>query len=150
MTKKDAYYVPHDSNAKRDPKLMLLRHQLGAQGYGVYWMLIEDLREQEDYSLPVMIIPALAHEYNISEQILKTIIENFGLFNVQDDKFFFSPSLISRMENWNVKKAISRERAKKAADARWQKALGEKKQDAEFNETVSTSKSFNKLLAIFG
>jgi hypothetical protein len=88
-------------------------------------MLIEDLREQENYSLPVMVIPALAHEYNISEQILRTIIEQFGLFDVKDDEFFFSPSLIRRMENWNFKKAISQERAKKAAQARWNKALNE-------------------------
>ena len=38
---KDAYYFTHDSNAKDDPKCALLIDQLGMEGYGIYWMLIE-------------------------------------------------------------------------------------------------------------
>ena len=56
---KDAYYFPHDSNAKDDPKCVLLIEQLGMEGYGIYWMLIETLREQPDYTYPVANILAL-------------------------------------------------------------------------------------------
>ena len=45
---KDAYYFSHDSNAKDDPKCMLLIEELQLEGYGIYWILIEVLREQEN------------------------------------------------------------------------------------------------------
>lgn len=38
---KDAYYFPHDSNAKDDPKLSLIIEDLGLNGYGAYWVIIE-------------------------------------------------------------------------------------------------------------
>lgn len=47
---KDAYYFTHDSNAKDDPKCALLIDQLGMEGYGIYWMLIEVLRDQPDHN----------------------------------------------------------------------------------------------------
>ena len=43
-------YFPHDSNAKDDPKCMVLIDQLGMEGYGIYWVLIE-LRDTTDASL---------------------------------------------------------------------------------------------------
>ena len=45
--KKDAYYFPHDSNATEDPKMMLLIDELGMEGYGIFWMLLEALRNQK-------------------------------------------------------------------------------------------------------
>ena len=50
---KDAYYFPHDCNARNDPKVLALRSVFGAEGYGVYFMTIEILREQPDYRLKV-------------------------------------------------------------------------------------------------
>ena len=52
---KDAYYFPHDCNARNDPKILALRSVFGAEGYGVYWMLIEILREQPDYTEDITI-----------------------------------------------------------------------------------------------
>ncbi len=31
---KDAYYFPHDCNARNDPKILALRSVFGAEGYG--------------------------------------------------------------------------------------------------------------------
>ena len=52
-------YFPHDSNAKDDPKCVLLIEQLGMEGYGIYWMLVETLRDQPNYRYPIILIPAL-------------------------------------------------------------------------------------------
>ena len=48
---KDAYYFPHDSNARHDPKIMALIAELSPLGYAYFFMLIEILREQSNYSL---------------------------------------------------------------------------------------------------
>jgi len=95
--KKDSCYFSHDSNAKDDPKCMLLIDQLGLEGYGIYWMLVEVLREQPDYKCPLNLVPILARRYNTTAEKVKTVISLYGLFEVDEEKTFFSLSLIRRM-----------------------------------------------------
>ena len=47
---KDAYYFPHDSNARQDVKILKLRIKHGWAGYGLYWGIIEALRDQDNYA----------------------------------------------------------------------------------------------------
>lgn len=116
---KDAYYFPHDSNAKDDPKCVLLIEQLGMEGYGIYWMLIETLREQPDYTYPVANIPALGRRYNTTAEKVKTVVCNYGLFTVKDDKIFFSDSLNRRMLVLEEKRAKRSEAGRLGNAARW-------------------------------
>lgn len=95
---KDAYYFPHDSNAKDDPKMILLIEELGMEGYGIFWMLVESLRDQPNYKASLVIIPALARRYNTTQEKVKTVITRYDLFVVEDDSFFYSESLNRRME----------------------------------------------------
>lgn len=95
--KKDAYYFPHDSNAKDDPKCMMLIEQLGLEGYGIFWVLVETLRDQPNYKYPVKLLPAIARRYNSTFEKVKTVVYNYGLFYVENDEFFFSNSLNERM-----------------------------------------------------
>lgn len=116
---KDAYYFPHDSNAKDDPKCVLLIEQLGMEGYGIYWMLIETLREQPDYTYPVANIPALGRRYNTTAEKVKTVVCNYELFTVKDDKIFFSDSLNRRMLVLEEKRAKRSEAGRLGNAARW-------------------------------
>ena len=116
---KDASYFPHDSNAKDDPKCVLLIEHLGMEGYGIYWMLIETLREQPDYTYPVANIPALGRRYNTTAEKVKTVVCNYGLFTVKDDKIFFSDSLNRRMLVFEEKRAKRSEAGRLGNAARW-------------------------------
>lgn len=109
---KDAYYFPHDSNAKDDPKCVLLIEQLGMEGYGIYWMLVEVLREQPDYTYPLSLLPALARRYNTTTEKVKAVVCGYELFTIKEDRIFFSDSLNRRME------AIAEKRAKRSAAGR--------------------------------
>ena len=40
---KDTFYFTHDYNCRSDIKIKKLIRQHGPTGYGIYWMLIEDL-----------------------------------------------------------------------------------------------------------
>lgn len=86
--KKDAYYFSHDANAMDDPKCMLLIDQLGMEGYGIFWGLIERLRQEKDYKLPTMIIPSLAKRWSTSTEKVQTVISKYGLFVMEEDGFF--------------------------------------------------------------
>lgn len=116
---KDAYYFPHDSNAKDDPKCVLLIEQLGLEGYGIYWMLVETLRDQPEYKYPVSLLPALARRYNTTAEKVKTVVSNYGLFSIENDMIFYSDSLIRRMEPLNERRLKLSEAGKKGNEIRW-------------------------------
>jgi len=86
--KKDAYYFPHFSNARGDRKLKRVVKELGVEGYGIYFMLLEVLRDQSDFTFPMEDIDLLADEFNTSEQKVKIVICNYELFTVDDYMFF--------------------------------------------------------------
>ena len=121
---KDAYYFSHDSNAKDDPKCVLLIEQLGMEGYGIYWMLIETLRDQPEYKYPVNLLPALARRYNTTPKKVKTVVGNYGLFVIEGDAVFFSQSLIGRMVPLEEKRLKRSEAGKRGNAARWGIAIG--------------------------
>lgn len=98
MSKGEAYYFSHDADAMNDPKCMLLISQLGMEGYGAFWGLVELLRVQPEYKMSTQLIPAIAARFQMSEAKLKTVISAFGLFQVTEDCFFYSQSLRDRMQ----------------------------------------------------
>ena len=116
---KDAYYFTHDSNAKDDPKCALLIDQLGMEGYGIYWMLIEVLRDQPDYKYPLALLPSLARKYNTTPQKIEAVVRGYQLFAVEGGVVFLSESLIRRMNDWNEKKLKRSLAGKKGNEVRW-------------------------------
>jgi len=86
--KKDAYYFSHDANAQDDPKLMLLIDQMAMEGIGIYWCLIEKLRAEKDYSLPISVLPSFAHRWHTSAEKVQTVVKNYNLFKISSQKFF--------------------------------------------------------------
>ena len=83
--KKDTFYFSHDYNAHNDVKILFMRQQLGMEGYGIYWFLIESLADAGGY-LPLKIIPVLAMQMHTTEVKVKALIENFDLFQITDRK----------------------------------------------------------------
>lgn len=107
MKEKESYYFSHDSNARNDVKIIKLRRQLGLEGYGLYWCLIEMLRDTPEYKLPIESIDDIAFSLNISKEKVETVIKNYELFVVDEDQFF-SERLIRNMEKYiDTKKRLS-------------------------------------------
>jgi len=107
-TGKDSRWFPHDSDALDDPKIMLLVMQLGMEGYGLYWMIVESLMKQPGYILPVSLIEPISRRHQVSKEKLECIISKFGLFESSGD-YFYSPSLTRRMEVYDRRKKTNRE-----------------------------------------
>lgn len=87
---KDAFYFPHFSNARNDRKLRRVRKELGIEGYGIYYMVLETLRDQDGFKYPLEDIDLLAEEFNTSEQKLRAVVCNYTLFDIDDEQNFFS------------------------------------------------------------
>ena len=95
--KKDAFYFSHDANAKDDFKCMLLIEELGLEGYGIFWILVETLREQDCFKYPIRLLPSLSRKYNTTLTKMEVVIRNYNLFQIDEENFFFSQSLNRRM-----------------------------------------------------
>jgi hypothetical protein len=113
--KKEAYYFSHDANAKDDPKILQLRMELGWEGYGLFWALIELLRNESDHRMRTH-YKSIAFALQTHEDSIKKIINDFDLFAV-DEQYFWSESLLKRMELKEDRSEKARESAKK----RWNK-----------------------------
>ena len=115
--KKEAYYFSHDANAKDDPKILRLRMELGWEGYGLFWALIELLRNESDHRMRTH-CKSIAFALQTQEETIKRIINDFDLF-VIDEEYFWSESLLKRMELKEERSEKARESAKK----RWNKDI---------------------------
>ena len=114
-------YFSHDSNARNSDKLMKVRMDLGAEGYGIFFMLIERLREEEGYKSTID-YDTLAFDLRVDAEKVKQVVENYDLFKfTEDGKYFYSDSFNERMEMMDIRAQQRKSKAKKAAEARWNK-----------------------------
>lgn len=126
MKTKDTYWFRHDSNAKDDFKIMLLIEQLGLEGYGIFWVIIETLREQKDYRYPFILLSALARKYNTTEAKMATVVKEYKLFEFDKEAFFFSKSLNQRMKALDSIKLQRQLAGKKSGESRRKKSIEQK------------------------
>ena len=121
---KEAYYFSHDFNASDDPKIMAMMNVYGVEGYGRFWLIVEMLGQQSDYRLKRYgwgidaIAKALLCDANSAEKFVNDCIEKFELFR-SDGEFFWSESLIRRMQMKEKKRQQKIEAGRKGAEKRW-------------------------------
>ncbi len=75
---KSSFYFKHDLDAREDDKMRALIMKHGATGYGIYWMVIEDLyrnkgRLNRDYQ-------ALSWSYHQPQLKVKSVVEGCAMF----------------------------------------------------------------------
>lgn len=87
---KDAYYFPHDYNARNDRKIAALVKKHKSSGYGVFWITCEMMHE-EDGSIEFddITFGAIAKDANEDIEVVRNIItdciKEFKLFKMDDD-----------------------------------------------------------------
>ena len=99
---KDAYYFSHDSNARNDQRIMKIRMKYGMEGYGIYFGIIEILREQEDYTLTFDDLESISFDLRVDIEKIEEIVSNYNLFVIEGMSSFYSKSLTRRMERMEV------------------------------------------------
>ncbi len=112
--KKDAYYFSHDGNAQDDPKMIFLIEEMGMEGVGIFWCLIEKLRSEKDFTLQISDINAFALRWHTTAEKVLKVIKCYKLFKIDDD-LFFSERLKHSMNEKS-------EKARESANYRWNNA----------------------------
>lgn len=128
-------YFSHDSNARNDEKVIRLRMKHNAAGYGVYFMILERLRDETGY-MSVKDYNMIAFDLRVDAALVKSVVEDFGLFVFTDDgKYFYSDSFKRRMD---IKDTLRRQRSeagKKGNEKRW----GGKRKSKQKRETSNVT-----------
>ena len=112
-------YFSHDSNARNDDKIVRLRMRHKAAGYGVYFMLLERMREDPGY-MSTRDYNVISFDLREDASLIKSVVEEFGLFEFTDDgKYFYSTSFKRRMNIKDEKTKRRSEAGKKGMGKRW-------------------------------
>ncbi len=141
MGKKQAYYFPHFLNARNDNKVLKLRRVLGIEGYGIFFMLLEVLREQNDMRYPLSGLSELEFDFRTSKEKIGTVIHDYDLFKIDNDNFF-SPRLIEYMQPYFEKS----ERARVAANKKWELANADANGMQMHPKNHANADAINKLI----
>ncbi|GIM52003.1 hypothetical protein CAPN004_10330 [Capnocytophaga cynodegmi] len=140
---KNNFYFSHDGNARNDEKLLSVRVNMGAEGYGIYFMVIEKLLESGEYTL-VKDYNVIAFDLRVGSDKIKAVVENFGLFQfTEDGKRFYSESLLRRMKPLDNLRKQRSEAGKKSAENR-------KANDRSTTTSTTVEKESNKTPFLLG
>lgn len=141
--KNKSYYFSHDYNAANDTKVLFLRHQLGMEGYGIYWFIIERLADAGG-KLPIELIPVLAMQMQSTDIKVKGVIMQFDLFRIDEGEFWSE-----RLNDHLGLRAKLSESGKNGALNRWKNgeangvAIGEanakKRKEKEIKENINNN-----------
>lgn len=111
---KETFYFSHDYNTRSDTKIKKLIAKYGYEGYGLYWAIVEDLYQnanamRTDYD-------CIAFDMRSTVEIIKSIVEDFELFQIKDN-YFGSLSIQRRIDERDAKSRKARD----SAFYRWNK-----------------------------
>lgn len=116
---KDSYYFQHDFNARNDEKILELRSRFGAEGYGIFWMIVETMAENNNGGVKASLMGGLSHGYGVAKERLKEVFDccvEVKLFRLESDTYLSDRIL----EYKKFRQELSKD-GKKGARIRWGK-----------------------------
>ena len=146
---KDSFWFKHDYNARNDEKILELRSIHGAESYGIYWMIVETMADNNNGGINASLMGGLSGGYGVLKprliEIIKCCIE-LGLFH-EKDGYYFS----NRMLRHKEERKFFSEQGKKGVEERIKRrgAYGGLKRGEERRGKENIAISFENDFAIF-
>ncbi|MES2287412.1 MAG: Lin1244/Lin1753 domain-containing protein [Bacteroidota bacterium] len=114
---KDTFWFKHDYNARNDEKILELRSLHGAESYGIYWMIVETMADNDNGGINKKLLGGLSGGYGVAKGRLQEIIEcclEIELF-YEKDGFYYS----GRMLRHKKEREVYSVKGKEGAEKRW-------------------------------
>lgn len=130
----DKFYFQHDYNARNDQKLLELRAEHGAEGYGIWWMIAETLAEQD--GIDSHAIGGLSLGFGVAKSKLEEVIEtctSLGLLYEKDGVL-----RNKRMDDHKKFRKKLSKAGKKGAQNRWNSTPGNGESDGDGNSPADS------------
>lgn len=122
MSNDTSFFFPHDFNASRDPKMVKLFREMGYEGTGLYWAIVEKIYEQGGKLTDDT--DSLAFDLRIEQDKVKAVLSSFGLFKIKDG-FVTSDAVDRRLKKINELREIARQKGIASGIARREKSWQE-------------------------
>lgn len=99
--------------------LVSLLIEEGYEGYGLYWAILEVLRDapQYRYNPDPKVWAYVLHARDVEQ--VQRVINAYGLFDTDENGLMFSPWLIEQLETYDDTRRRRQEAGKKGAASRW-------------------------------
>lgn len=112
-------YIPHPSNARQSSVCVSLLIEEGFAGYGLYWAVLEVLRDAPGYrySPDPRVWAYVLHAQDIDQ--VERVLTRYRLFDLDDDGLLFSPWLLEQLGSYDEQKRRRSEAGRKGAARRW-------------------------------
>ena len=114
---KDTYYFQHDYGARNDDKIMEIRSEFGTEGYGLFWMIVEVMAENENGGVKASLIGGLSLGFGVAKDRLMAFTKfctGIDLF-YEENGFLFSRRMLKHK---NFRKYLS-DSGRAGADKKW-------------------------------
>ena len=70
-----SYFFDHDYSARNDDKILEMRSVYKAEGYGIFWMILETMAENENGGVNTSLIGGLSLGYGVAKGWLSEFIK---------------------------------------------------------------------------
>jgi len=140
---KETFYFQHDYNARNDDKILQLRDKFGAEGYGIFWMIIETMAENEKGGAKAGLIGGLSLGYGVAKERLVEVLEYCVEIELlyEDAGYYYSKRLLTHKE---FRKSLAENGALGAAK-RWRgysPPNAKERKGKEINKAISFEEKF--------
>ena len=118
-------YIPIPTNLHQSGKVLAMMAREGAHGYGVFLLLLQLARDDEDRWLPNDVAQLSYAIRETDTELVGRILQNYDLFQPTNDKFVECKILSDLMQEYDTKKAAAQAAGRRGAAARYAKATAE-------------------------
>ena len=122
----------HGIMSSQDARFIRLLSDYGAEGYGIYWMIVELLYQIDGSCIDFQMLKTYLGS-KCKEDTMMAVVEKYGLFTMSaDGSTFYSPSILKEKETW---KKMSRG-GSKGMKTRWNVRKAEVENEEEHKESI--------------
>ena len=122
----------HGIMSSQDARFIRLLSDYGAEGYGIYWMIVELLYQIDGSCIDFQMLKTYLGS-KCKEDTMMAVVEKYGLFTMSaDGSTFYSPSVLKEKETW---KKMSRG-GSKGMKTRWNVRKAEVENEEEHKESI--------------
>lgn len=85
-------YFAHYAYTRNEENIIALRMEMGIEGYGIYFSILEILASNPDYKFKKdKDYSMIAYDLHVEPNKVKRVVEDFNLFEFSEDgEFFYS------------------------------------------------------------
>lgn len=118
-------YIPIPTNLHQSGKVLSMMAREGAHGYGVFLLLLQLARDDENRRLTADIAQLSYAIRETDTELVGRVLQNYDLFQPTPEGNLCSPVLDGLMGEYDAKRTAAREAGKRGAAARYGKATAE-------------------------